>query len=71
MLPNTQAPTASTINFLLDNSEQVTVAGGGDLVQNEWAVDGRGNYWSDYTGYDADGDGDRRPALRSKSLFDS
>jgi nitrous oxidase accessory protein/Cu-processing system ATP-binding protein len=64
-------------NSFVENQQQVEVAGsGGDPAANRW----RGNHWSDYAGYDANGDGvgdvpyraerlfeqvvDRRPALR-------
>jgi len=40
-------------NTFWENVEQVAVQGGGTLGQNLW----QGNYWSDYTGFDANGDG--------------
>jgi nitrous oxidase accessory protein len=45
-----------TANSFAGNGEQVAVAGNGDLVNNDWAEAGVGNYWSDYSGFDADGD---------------
>jgi len=70
MLPNTQRNRFQD-NILLDNGEQVNVYGGGDLTHNDWAVDGRGNYWSDYAGFDANGDAIGDLPYASKSLFDN
>jgi nitrous oxidase accessory protein len=70
MLPNTHHNTYRE-NIFLDNSEQVSVAGEGELTENEWAVAGRGNYWSDYTGYDADHDGVGDIPYTSKSLYEN
>lgn len=70
MLPNIHHNIYSE-NLFLDNNEQVAVAGEGELVQNEWAVDGRGNYWSDYTGYDAARDGVGDVPYVSKSLYEN
>lgn len=70
MLPNTQANRFHD-NILLDNGQQINVAGGGDLMRNDWAVDGRGNYWSDYAGFDANGDAIGDLPYTAKSLFDT
>jgi nitrous oxidase accessory protein len=58
-------------NTFLENTEQVGVQGRGSLQNNDWSRDGLGNYWSDYTGYDADGDGMGDMAYRSEKLFES
>ncbi|MBL0920498.1 MAG: nitrous oxide reductase family maturation protein NosD [Phycisphaerales bacterium] len=69
-----------TANNFIDNVEQVSVAGRGALDANRFWDGEVGNFWSDYTGYDQNGDGvgdfvhesytlfenllDREPALR-------
>ncbi|MFN3337853.1 MAG: NosD domain-containing protein, partial [Thermomicrobium sp.] len=44
-------------NTLLENLEQAAPQGGGTLDRITWAESGRGNFWSDYAGYDADRNG--------------
>lgn len=60
-----------TGNNFIDNGQHVSIIGGGDLKDITWAVDGRGNYWSDYAGYDANGDGVGDIPYRNQRLFDS
>ena len=58
-------------NSFIDNVEQVGVFGGGNLRENAFTVNGKGNYWSDYRGYDADGNGVGDIPHRSQSLFEN
>jgi nitrous oxidase accessory protein len=51
---------------------QVGIAGGGGRAENNaWTVGERGNYWSDYTGYDGDNDGLGDIPYKSERLFES
>ena len=69
MLPNTHRNRYHE-NVFLDNGEQIAIAGEGELTENEWAVEGRGNYWSDYAGYDANRDGVGDLPYAAKSLYE-
>jgi nitrous oxidase accessory protein len=58
-----------TGNTFWENGQQMSVQGGAGAgaAQNLW----RGNYWSDYAGFDADGDGVGDVAYRAEHLFES
>lgn len=58
---------AITGNAFVDNRNQVKYVGTRYL---EWSSGGRGNYWSDGTGFDLDGDGIAQPAYRPNGLVD-
>jgi len=62
-----------TGNSFVEKEQQVGIAGGrgGRFQQNVWTVEGRGNYWSDYVGYDSNADGLGDVAYKSERLFEN
>ncbi len=58
-------------NNFLENVEQVAVLGSGQLKGNQFTVDGRGNFWSDYTGFDLTADGIGDTSYLARSLFEN
>jgi nitrous oxidase accessory protein len=69
-LPSARGNEIAGNNFI-DNIEQVSVAGRGDLSGNQFWASDRGNFWSDYTGYDEDGDGVGDFVHESMTLFEN
>jgi len=57
-------------NAFIENIQQIAVLGGGQFKDNQFSKNGRGNFWSDYQGFDLDGDGIGEIAYRSDDLFE-
>lgn len=58
-------------NAFLDNTQQAAIRGREVTSRNIWSQDGKGNYWSDYVGYDRDGDGIGDTSYHADKLFQS
>jgi nitrous oxidase accessory protein len=59
-----------TENAFLANDVQVEVLGTTQPDQNRWSLNGRGNYWSDYRGFDLDADGTGDIEYRVEEFFE-
>ncbi len=54
-------------NVFVDNLSPLAIVG--KRTESRWSVDGRGNYWSSYDGYDLDGDGIGDVPMRIQNVF--
>jgi nitrous oxidase accessory protein len=70
LLPSVRGNTIHENNFI-DNIDQVSIGGRGELKGNQFWQGERGNYWTDYTGYDANADGVGDFVHESYTLFES
>ncbi|HWQ33335.1 MAG TPA: nitrous oxide reductase family maturation protein NosD [Blastocatellia bacterium] len=55
-------------NSFIENLSPLSLVGKGSATR--WQENGRGNYWSDYDGYDLDGDGVGDVAHRVQNVFE-
>jgi nitrous oxidase accessory protein len=69
-LPAVRGNVVSGNNFI-DNIEQVSVQGRGELRGNAFSRNDRGNFWSDYVGYDQDRDGVGDFVYEPQTLFEN
>lgn len=69
-LPSAKGNQIAGNNFI-DNVDQVAVAGRGSLDANAFWKGERGNFWSDYTGYDQNNDGVGDFVHESHTLFEN
>jgi nitrous oxidase accessory protein len=58
-------------NAFIGNGVEVQMMGTGATDGNQWAVGGRGNYWSDAVVYDRDGDGVSDVPYRLESTWEA
>lgn len=66
--PNTH-DNVFTQNAFMENEEPAATHGRGQLNHNQFSKDGIGNYWSEYAGFDLDGDAIGDVAYEPRSLF--
>jgi nitrous oxidase accessory protein len=59
-----------TANSFIENLQQTSIRGREITSRNIWHQDGQGNYWSDYVGYDRNGDGIGETTYQADKLFD-
>ena len=57
-----------TENNFVSNLSSLQLVGRGSTTK--WALDGRGNFWSNYDGYDLDGDGTGDVAHKVQNVFE-
>ncbi len=58
-------------NTFKENQEQINISGRGQLQEIVWTINGIGNYWSDYAGYDENNDQIGDIPYKSQKLFEN